>query len=153
MRALTRPEGREAVDSVQVSGTWVCRAGSVNQAWNWAVGDADREEAERVPILNCAARDGVLVVVSWDGDGEVVGAPGAKISLFVGVGLCAWSVGDEWWSCGGLFGCSMVVVEVWYAERDGSAVARLRRGLGWNLCMKGCYCVARELSCCSYRIA
>lgn len=70
MRAETRPEGSEAVESVQVSG-WVM--GGVQeevaeyQAWNWWMGEEGwRSERERAPLVNwliCSASSGVVSVV------------------------------------------------------------------------------------------
>ncbi len=70
MRADTRPEGREAVDRVTVSGTgtfWVWAV--LNQVLNWVMGEGERCERERAPFWNWAARGGV--VVGW-GEGSLL---------------------------------------------------------------------------------
>jgi hypothetical protein len=82
MRAETRPEGREAVESVQVSG-WAM--GGVQeevaeyQAWNWWMGEEGcRSERERAPLVNwliCSASWGVVSAVrAGEGVGATVGA-------------------------------------------------------------------------------
>jgi hypothetical protein len=79
MRELTRPEGKEAVDKVTVSGTWPRSCGDVNHEWNWVNGSGERSERRRRESENCAARDGVGVgVVVEAGAAESGGAsPGA----------------------------------------------------------------------------
>jgi hypothetical protein len=59
MRELTRPEGKEAVDKVTVSGTWPRSCGDVNHEWNWVNGSGERSERRRRESENCAAREGV----------------------------------------------------------------------------------------------
>lgn len=78
MRAETRPEGREAVERVHVSG-WVM--GGVQEevaeyhVWNWWMGEeACRSARERTPLVNwliCSASWGLVSVVRA---GEGVGA-------------------------------------------------------------------------------
>ena len=50
MREVMRPEGREAVLRVTVSG-WYTEAfcAARNQVWNWVRGEGEREVWERVP--------------------------------------------------------------------------------------------------------
>ncbi len=86
MRLETRPEGRWAVERVQVSGTGegeVCRLGCENQAWNWVKGERSREDRCRVECWNWAARAGrcegsASLVVLLD---EARASPGAKMSF------------------------------------------------------------------------
>ena len=51
MRALTRPEGKCAVDRVVVSGWWMARdCAGVYQVWNWISGDGERSVEVRVEV-------------------------------------------------------------------------------------------------------
>lgn len=51
MRALTRPEGKCAVDRVVVSGWWMaCDCAAVYQVWNWISGDGERSVEVRVEV-------------------------------------------------------------------------------------------------------
>lgn len=86
IRLDTRPEGRDAVDRVQVSGTVEARDGSLNQLWNWVKGEVgSRAERCRGEEVNWAAREGGW----WDGSVLVVVveeafSPGAKMSFSFG---------------------------------------------------------------------
>jgi hypothetical protein len=103
MRAETRPEGREAVERVHVSGTVEVRAGWVNQLWNCVNGDSERSVRCSVPMLNWAA---------WVVVGSV---PGANISFEEGLGGCEpvlvmslWDAEDVGWSGGLPLACEGV---------------------------------------------
>ncbi len=99
MRLETRPEGRWAVERVQVSGTGegeVCRLGCENQAWNWVKGDRSRAERCRVECWNWAACAGwcegsvsLVLVVVWD---EAGASPGAKMSFSLALDMLGWVV-------------------------------------------------------------
>lgn len=68
MRAETRPEGREAVERVTVSGWWTGWDWAVvNQAWNWSRGEGRRSVREREPLVYCSA---------WEEEADVPGATG-----------------------------------------------------------------------------
>lgn len=97
MRLETRPEGRWAVERVQVSGTGegeVCKLGWVNQVWNCVKGEGCRVERCRVECLNWPARAGwwdgsvLFVVVS----SEAGASPGAKMSFSFAVDMLGWVV-------------------------------------------------------------
>ena len=75
MRELTRPEGREAVERVHVSGTEEARTGSENQLVNWVKGLTVKCERWRVPLENWSACWGAC----W-----LPPAPGATMVLSVG---------------------------------------------------------------------
>jgi hypothetical protein len=88
MRAETRPEGREAVERVHVSGTCDWSVGSENQVWNWVRGEGEREVRCRVPMWNCAARVGCEgsepgAKISWEEEGLVSGREVCSVVLVV----------------------------------------------------------------------
>lgn len=62
IRALTRPEGREAVERQSVSGWWtpeVCAV--VNQLWNWVKGEGESWVRVREDLVYCSAWAWVLL--------------------------------------------------------------------------------------------
>lgn len=62
MRALTRPEGKCAVDRVVVSGWWMaCDCAAVYQVWNWVRGDGERSVEVRVEVAYWSSFGAIVV--------------------------------------------------------------------------------------------